>query len=54
MLSDATWLKNHGKGGPEKITVFTPAPMIAEDAGKEVVRQLLDFQPFQDIERSLA
>ncbi|HET9112254.1 MAG TPA: FAD-dependent oxidoreductase [Burkholderiales bacterium] len=41
MLSLATWLKKHGKGGPDKITVTTPAALIAEDAGEEVVNQLL-------------
>ncbi len=41
MLSMATWLERHGKGGPSKITVFTPAELIAEDAGKSVVEQLL-------------
>ncbi|GAA4781347.1 FAD-dependent oxidoreductase [Stakelama sediminis] len=43
MLSMATWLKNHDKGGPDKITVFTPAELIAEDAGEDVVKQLLDI-----------
>ncbi len=41
MLSMATWLKNHGLGGPDKITVFTPGKMIAEDAGEQVVNSLL-------------
>lgn len=41
MLSMATWLKEHGRGGPDKITVFTPAHVIAEDAGEEVVNKLL-------------
>lgn len=41
MLSMATWLKNHGYGGPDKITVFTPGRMIAEDAGEKVVNELL-------------
>jgi len=41
MLSAATWLKNHGQGGADKITVFTPAAMIAEDAGEKVVGELL-------------
>ncbi len=41
MLSLATWMKKHGKGGPNKITVTTPAALIAEDAGEEVVNQLL-------------
>ena len=41
MLAAATWLKEHGKGGPDKVTVFTPAPLIAEDAGETVVKKLL-------------
>lgn len=43
MLSMATWLKAHGKGGPDKVTVFTPARMIAEDAGEKVVGELLSI-----------
>ena len=41
MMSMATWLKDNDKGGPSKITVFTPGKVIAEDAGKDVVKQLL-------------
>lgn len=41
MMSMATWLKNQGLGGPDKITVFTPGHMIAEDAGEDVVNSLL-------------
>jgi sulfide:quinone oxidoreductase len=41
MLAAATWLKEQKKGGPEKITVFTPAEVIAEDAGETVVNELL-------------
>ncbi|MEJ2347434.1 MAG: FAD-dependent oxidoreductase [Gammaproteobacteria bacterium] len=41
MLAAATWLKAHGKGGPDKVTVFTPAKLIAEDAGETVVNKLL-------------
>ncbi len=41
MLSMATWLGQHGLGGPDKITVFTPGKMIAEDAGEKVVNELL-------------
>lgn len=41
MLSAATYLKQTGQGGPDKITVFTPAEVIAEDAGLGVVNQLL-------------
>lgn len=43
MLSMADWLARHGKGGPDKVTVFTPANLIAEDAGEQVVGQLLDI-----------
>ncbi|WP_414039768.1 NAD(P)/FAD-dependent oxidoreductase [Acidithiobacillus sp. M4-SHS-6] len=43
MLSMATWLGQHGMGGPEKITVFTPASLIAEDAGEKVVGKLLEI-----------
>jgi sulfide:quinone oxidoreductase len=31
------------KGGPKNITIFTPAELIAEDAGEKVVGQLLDI-----------
>lgn len=41
-LSLAHWLEEHGKGGARNITIFTPAELIAEDAGEKVVRQLLD------------
>lgn len=43
MLSMADWLARHGKGGPDKVTVFTPAELIAEDAGETVVKQLLEI-----------
>ncbi|TCT21879.1 NAD(P)/FAD-dependent oxidoreductase [Thermomonas haemolytica] len=43
MLSMATWLGKHGLGGPDKVTVFTPAELIAEDAGETVVKQLLEI-----------
>jgi sulfide:quinone oxidoreductase len=43
MLSAATWLKQHGRGGADKVTVFTPAELIAEDAGEKVVGELLDI-----------
>jgi len=36
------WLQEHDKGGPENITLFTPAELIAEDAGEKVVAQLLE------------
>ncbi|MCY0884521.1 MAG: FAD-dependent oxidoreductase [Firmicutes bacterium] len=41
-LSMGTWLKQHGMGGPDKVTVFTPAEVIAEDAGPRVVSELLN------------
>ncbi|GAB4387300.1 NAD(P)/FAD-dependent oxidoreductase [Albidovulum sp.] len=41
-LSLAHWLESHGKGGARNITIFTPAELIAEDAGEKVVHQLLD------------
>lgn len=43
ILAAATWLKNHGRGGPSKVTAFTPADLIAEDAGEQVVGKLLDI-----------
>ncbi|OOY12536.1 pyridine nucleotide-disulfide oxidoreductase [Thioclava marina] len=41
-LSLAHWLEENGKGGAKDITIFTPAELIAEDAGEKVVGQLLD------------
>ncbi len=40
-LAMATWLKQHKMGDASKITITTPAEMIAEDAGVDVVKQLL-------------
>ncbi len=40
-LSLAHWLEKNHKGGAQNITLFTPAKMIAEDAGEKVVTQLL-------------
>lgn len=42
-MAMATWLRDHDKGTPDKITVFTPAEVIAEDAGLNNVRQFLDL-----------
>lgn len=42
-LALATWLKDRDLGGPEKITLFTPAEVIAEDAGQEIVQEFLDM-----------
>jgi sulfide:quinone oxidoreductase len=41
-LSLAHWLETQGKGSARNITIFTPAELIAEDAGEKVVGQLLD------------
>lgn len=40
-FSLATWLENHDMGGAENITMFTPAEVIAEDAGEKILDQLL-------------
>lgn len=40
-FSMADWLEKRGMGGPEKITMFTPAEVIAEDAGEKILDQLL-------------
>lgn len=40
-LSMGAWLKAHNYGGPDQVTVFTPAQWIAEDAGMGVVKTLL-------------
>ncbi len=42
-LSLAHRLEQLGKGGAKNITLFTPAELIAEDAGVKVVNQLLDI-----------
>ena len=42
-LSMATWLKERDMGGPDKITMFTPGEVIAEDAGTEIVQEFLDM-----------
>lgn len=40
-LSMAAWLQDRDFGGPESITLFTPADKIAEDAGEEIVKEFL-------------
>lgn len=40
-FSMAEWLKERGLGGAETITMFTPAEVIAEDAGEQILEQLL-------------
>ncbi|MDQ7092315.1 FAD-dependent oxidoreductase [Desulfosporosinus sp. PR] len=42
-LSLGAWLEDHKLGGPNKITLFTPAPVIAEDAGEEIVAKFLEM-----------
>jgi sulfide:quinone oxidoreductase len=43
MMAAAHYLDETKQGEPSKITVFTPAELIAEDAGETVVKQLLDL-----------
>lgn len=40
-FSFADWLKRHKMGDAKKITLFTPAKTIAEDAGDKILGQLL-------------
>jgi len=42
-LSLAHWLEKHGKGSAKNITIFTPAELIAEDAGENNVHKLLEI-----------
>jgi sulfide:quinone oxidoreductase len=39
----ASWLQDRHLGGPQNITLFTPAEVIAEDAGEEIVHEFLDM-----------
>jgi sulfide:quinone oxidoreductase len=39
----ATWLSERKLGGPDKITLFSPATIIAEDAGEEIVKTFLEM-----------
>ncbi|MEJ2635821.1 MAG: FAD-dependent oxidoreductase [Calditrichia bacterium] len=39
----ASWLGDRSMGGPEKITLFSPAKVIAEDAGQKIVKEFLDM-----------
>lgn len=41
-LSLVSWFENREEAGAKNITLFTPAKVIAEDAGEKVVAQLLD------------
>jgi len=40
-LSLATFLKDRNLGGAKNITLFTPAEIIAEDAGKSIMKKFL-------------
>lgn len=40
-FSLADWLKRHKKGNEKSITLFTPADVIAEDAGETILNKLL-------------
>ncbi|MDD4867005.1 MAG: FAD-dependent oxidoreductase [Mycobacterium sp.] len=40
-LSMAHWLGEHSMGDAHKITLFTPAKAIAEDAGEQIVKEFL-------------
>jgi len=42
-LSLASWLEEHRLGGAKKITLFTPAKVIAEDAGEAIVTKFLEI-----------
>ena len=42
-LSLGAWLEDHKFGSPDKISLFTPAPVIAEDAGEEIVAKFLEM-----------
>ncbi len=62
-LGLATWLQDREMSGPQNITLFTPAQVIAEDAGKEIVDEFLGMASqmgygyvnnTQDIERITA
>ncbi len=42
-LSLGSWLEDHHLGGPKNITLFTPAKVIAEDAGEAIVHKFLEI-----------
>ena len=42
-FSLAYWLEHHKKGSAKDITLFTPAQVIAEDAGETILNQLLQM-----------
>jgi sulfide:quinone oxidoreductase len=42
-LALATWLAERKLGGPDMITLFSPATIIAEDAGEKIVKTFLSM-----------
>jgi len=38
-----SWLEDHRLGGAKRITLFTPAKAIAEDAGETIVTKFLEI-----------
>lgn len=42
-LSLGHWLTENELGGPEDITLFTPAELLAEDVGENIANQMLDM-----------
>ncbi|MGC9270881.1 NAD(P)/FAD-dependent oxidoreductase [Acidiphilium sp.] len=42
-MSMATWMGEHKRGGPDRITLFTPGETIAEDAGMNIVTKFLSL-----------
>jgi sulfide:quinone oxidoreductase len=42
-LSMATWLEEQHKGDAHRVTLFTPAELIAEDAGEPIVTPFLEM-----------
>lgn len=42
-LAMGTWLEEHNLGGPKNITLFSPAKVIAEDAGEQIVKPFLEM-----------
>lgn len=48
-MAAVNWLEKHGKGTGRDVTIFTPAALIAEDAGVENVRKLLRLASEKDV-----
>jgi sulfide:quinone oxidoreductase len=43
-LGIANWLEEHELGGADKVTLFTPGEVIAEDAGQAIVDEFLQME----------